>query len=89
MNENHSPNPTNMVTSVKRRIRFMCVPPAPPRHETLDAIYRAAVSAGNEAVVRRGSRLSRLTTPQRFAVGGISISTVAAFSLVGSGFERE
>ena len=82
MNENHSPDSTDMVTSVKNAFDAMRVPPAPPRQETLDAIHRAAEGAGRDATVRRRSRLSRLTIGQHFAVGGISISTIAALVLL-------
>jgi outer membrane lipoprotein-sorting protein len=91
MNENHSPDPTDMVTSIVNAFDAIRVPPAPLRHETLNTTYRAAEGAGNDAVVRRGSRLSRLTIGQRFAVGGISISTIAAlvlFALALSGNEQ-
>jgi outer membrane lipoprotein-sorting protein len=82
MNENHSPDSTDVVTSVVNAFDAMRVPPIPGRQETLDAISRPAESAGNDAVVRRGSRLSRLTIGQRFAVGGIGLSTVAALVLL-------
>lgn len=81
MNENHSPDSTDVVTSVVNAFDAIRVPPA-PRLVTLDAIHRAAADAGGDAVVRRRWRLSRLTIGQRFAVGGISISTIAAFVLL-------
>ena len=80
MNENHSPESTDMVTSVVNAFDAMRLPPAPPRHETLDALHRAG--AGNDSAVRRRSPLSRLTIGQRFAVGGISLSTIAALVLL-------
>jgi outer membrane lipoprotein-sorting protein len=63
----------------------MRVPLAPPRHETLDAIHRAARGVdvtGGDAFVHHRSPFSRLTIAQQFAVGGISISTIAALVLL-------
>ena len=49
MNDNHSPDSNDMVTSVKNAFDAMRMPPAPARQETLDAIHRAANSAGSDA----------------------------------------
>lgn len=82
MNENHSPNSTNMITSVKNAFDAMRLPPAPPRQETIDELARVPGGLSSDLTIRPGTRLARLTPGQRFAVGGISLSAIAALIML-------